>query len=74
MILFKRYNKSFKRDICCFDFRSNCLVSIFFSDKYRKGNVPVVFPYICNYCLRHGPRYSNCFDMEVQPLVTHNAA
>ena len=22
----------------------------------------------------HGPRYSYCFDMEVQPLVTHNAA
>ena len=25
-----RYNKSFKRDICCFDFRSNFLVSISF--------------------------------------------
>ena len=29
-ISFKRYNKSFKRDICCFDFRSNFLVSISF--------------------------------------------
>ena len=28
--LLKRYNKSFKRDICCFDFRSNFLVSISF--------------------------------------------
>ena len=27
---FKRHNKSFKRDICCFDFRSNFLVSISF--------------------------------------------
>ena len=27
---FKRYNKSFKRDICCFDIRSNFLISISF--------------------------------------------
>ena len=25
---YKRYNKSFKRDICCFDLRSNFLVSV----------------------------------------------
>ena len=28
-----------KRDIFCFDFRSNFLVSFSFFDKYRKGNV-----------------------------------
>ena len=30
LISFKRYKKSLKRDICCFDFRSNFLVSISF--------------------------------------------
>ena len=30
IVYFKRYNKSFKRDICCLDFRSNFLVSISF--------------------------------------------
>ena len=37
------------RDIFCFDFRSNFLVSFFFSDKYRKGNVPTGVPYFCVY-------------------------
>ena len=36
MISFKRYNKSIKRDLFCFDFRSNFLVSVSFLINIRK--------------------------------------
>ena len=38
-MLNKRYIKSIKRDIFCFDFLSSILVSIFFSAIYWKGKI-----------------------------------
>ena len=38
-MLNKRYIKSIKRDIFCFDFLSGILVSIFFSAIYWKGKI-----------------------------------
>ena len=41
---FKRNNKSFKPDICYFDFQFRFPFSSFSSDKYRKRNVPSGVP------------------------------
>ena len=44
IISFEWYNKSFKRNILCFDFHSNFLVSIPVLVN-RKGNIPIGVPY-----------------------------
>ena len=57
----KRYNRSFKQGSChlneifLFDFLSYLLVSVLYSDKYRKGNVPSGVPYFASnvFCSVH---------------------